>query len=118
MSPLPILFAAVIVTSLPAKHFTLLKGTEVFASAQADGASRLAGTWIREKSDSYTYQKITLVLRSDGTYTKTLVARVNGAPYGGTHSGNWTARGSMVHLSGDGNWPAVDHDLSEFQRAS
>ena len=56
------------------------------------------------------------MLRGDGTYTKTLEARVNGAPYGGTHDGTWSARGTTVYLSGDGNWPHITHDLSEFRK--
>ena len=86
-------------------------------AAEADVPDQLVGTWVREKSDANTYQKITLTLRGDGTYTKALEARVNGAPYGGTHDGTWSARGSVVYLSGDGNWPRITHDLSEFRKA-
>ncbi len=83
---------------------------------RTDDRARLAGTWRYQNSDTYTFQKITLVLRADGTYTKTLEARVNGSPYGGTHSGTWTASGTVVNLSGDGNWPAYSHDLSTFRK--
>jgi hypothetical protein len=81
-----------------------------------DSRARLAGTWRYATRDASTSQKITLVLRGDGTYTKTLEARVNAADYGGTHSGTWTAKGMVVHLSGDGNWPAYTHDLSTFTK--
>ena len=81
-----------------------------------EATDQLAGTWVRERSDSNTYQKITLTLRGDGTYTKVLVAQVNGAPYGGTHDGTWTAKGTVVSLSGDGNWPRITHDLAEFKK--
>jgi len=81
-----------------------------------DDRARLAGTWRYATSDANTSQKITLTLRSDGTYSKMLDARVNGASYGGTHDGTWTARGMVVSLSGDGNWPALTHDLSSFTK--
>ena len=85
----------------------------------------LAGVWVSEESSAVYYKRIELTLRADGTYTKTLKARTSGyggagtvgAPsLGGTHSGRWSASGMVVHLSGDGNWPAAVHNLAEFQR--
>ncbi len=105
------LFSAMV----PMTPNTALSQTTNLTPVQNNSA-QLTGTWVREKSDAATYQKITLVLRADGTYTKTLVARVNGAPYGGAHNGTWSARGSVVSLSGDGNWPPISHDLAEFRR--
>ena len=83
-----------------------------------DDGSELVGTWHYEGGDSGGQQKIDLELRSDGTYSKTLVAYVRGHRYGGQHEGTWTAQGSMVHLSGDGNWPPYDHDLSLFRKTN
>jgi hypothetical protein len=89
--------------------------TRMVAQA-SDDSTRLVGTWRYSTSDANTSEKISLVLRDDGTYTKTLDAKVNGVPYGGTHSGKWTARGLVVSLSGDGNWPPYTHDLARFQK--
>jgi hypothetical protein len=82
----------------------------------SDSRSRLVGTWRYETADDRTYQKITLNLNGNGTYTKTLDARVDGAKYGGTHSGTWTASGTVVALSGDGHFPAITHDLATFTK--
>lgn len=90
------------------------RGTSVQSSR--DDRARLAGTWRYESNDPGAHQRVLLVLRADGTYTKTLDAVVNGSKYGGKHDGTWTARGMEVRLSGDGNWPAYTHDLSTFQR--
>lgn len=79
-------------------------------------SSPLLGKWRYEHSDYSASETIDLVLRSDCTYTKTLDARVQGSHYGGTHDGTWTAEGTTVHLSGDGNWPPYSHDLSKFQK--
>lgn len=81
-----------------------------------DAWSRLAGTWRYETGDLTTFQRIVLILRDDGSYTKSLEARVNGVQYGGTHNGSWTARGMVVRISGDNKWPAFTHDLSDFRR--
>jgi hypothetical protein len=86
------------------------------AQSGADSRSGLVGTWKYQTSDGPTYQAITLTLKSDGTYTKTLDAQVGGAKYGGTHSGTWTASGTVVALSGDGNFPAFTHDLATFTK--
>ena len=94
---------------------TNIAGT-AFASAQVSDSHDLPGTWEYEGGDGSAHQKITLILRSDQTYTKTLEAKVNGASYGGTHSGTWTADGMAVRLSGDGNWPPYTHDLSRFRK--
>jgi hypothetical protein len=82
----------------------------------ADAESDLQGTWEYNGGDAGGQQKITLILRSDHSYTKTLEAHVQGANYGGTHSGTWTADGKIVHLSGDENWPPYTHDLSLFRK--
>jgi len=91
-----------------------------YSRSSADAPSNrkaLAGTYYYEGGDSGGYQKITLTLRSDGTYTKVLNAAVPGlSGLGGTHSGTWTASGTSVTLSGDGNFPAFTHDLSAFRK--
>jgi len=87
------------------------------AFANGVGAeSDLVGTWEYDGGDAGAQQKITLILRSDHSYTKTLEAHVQGANYGGTHSGTWTANGKVVRLSGDDNWPPYTHDLSLFRK--
>ena len=86
------------------------------AFAILNDESDLAGTWDYERSDAGGQEKITLILRADHSYTKTLEANVQGSHYGGTHSGTWTARGMVVSLSGDGNWPPYTHDLSLFRK--
>lgn len=86
-----------------------------FANSSSD-ESDLVGTWQYEGGDAGGQQKITLTLRADHSYTKTLDANVQGSHYGGTHSGTWSARGMVVDLSGDGNWPPYTHDLSSFRK--
>jgi hypothetical protein len=78
--------------------------------------ANLSGTWEKQGGDVHTHFYIRLVLRSDGTYRKTLNAVVDGIRYGGTHEGRWTAKGTVVYLSGDAKWPAYSHDLSEFEK--
>jgi len=95
---------------LPAK---CVPGTEV---SSQDDRSASVGEWVKESGDSGGEQRIILVLRADGSYRKTLDATVGGRKYGGTHEGTWTAEGKIVDLSGDGNWPAFSHDLSEFRK--
>jgi len=73
-------------------------------------------TWIKRISDKNSSATTTLVLRTDGTYTKNLDASAKGA-FGGVHHGQWRQDGSRIHLSGDGNWPAYTEDLGLFQRA-
>ena len=93
-------------------HFSLL------SRASAQSASDLAGTWEGQGlSDSRARQFITLELRADGTYTKTLDSVVDGKHYGGTHSGTWKFLSSrQVFLSGDGNWPSYTQDLSLLRK--
>lgn len=76
----------------------------------------LAGTWEYEGGDGGGQEKITLILRADHSYTKKLESTAQGSRYGGIHSGTWTARGMVVSLSGDGNWPPYRHDLSSFRK--
>lgn len=115
-----ILFCAVtmaVVTALfggSAGCHALTAGAEVQAESAA--ANALVGTWKGTAGDSYAHQYVTLELRGDGTYTKTLSAAVGGSNYGGTHEGTWKANGMTVYLSGDGNWPPYSHDLSKFQK--
>src|SRR3954454_6813515 len=71
-------------------------------SHRADTGDK-AGTWQKEIHDNRSVAVTTLILRSDGTYKKTLKSVVDGKNYGGTHEGRWTAEGNAVHLSGDGN---------------
>jgi hypothetical protein len=59
--------------------------------------------------------EIVLILRANETYTKTLTGSGTNQALGGTHSGRWTSRGTIVSLSGDGNRPPYDHNLSTFQ---
>lgn len=82
---------------------------------RAEGVS-LIGAWEKRGQDASTHVYILLILRSDGTYRKTLDAVVDGVRYGGTHVGRWTAKGTVVYLSGDAKWPPYSHDLSEFQK--
>ena len=86
-----------------------------FANSSSD-ESDLTGTWEYERGDGGGQEKITLTMSTDHSYTKTLDATVQGSHYGGTHSGNWTATGMVVSLSGDDNWPASTHDLSLFRK--
>jgi hypothetical protein len=69
---------------------------------------QLVGTWFKEVFDGYARYTTTLTLRSDGTYTKSLI--------GTNHSGTWTSSGKFVHLSGDGNYPPTNEDLSLFRK--
>ena len=82
---------------------------------QTDADSK-AGSWRKEIHDNRSVAVTTLILRSDGTYTKTLKSVVDGRNYGGTHEGRWTAEGNAVHLSGDGNWPPYTEDLGAFTK--
>jgi hypothetical protein len=75
-----------------------------------------ATVWLKISSDESATSAATLILRADGTYTKKLDASAQGA-FGGTHHGRWTRNGDLVHLSGDGNWPPYDENLSLFRRA-
>jgi len=101
--------------------------TAPLQAAEATGQGWLIGTWVSEDAGSVHYTHIEISLRADGTYTKTLQARtpgwggggIVGAPsLGGTHSGRWTANGMIVHLSGDGNWPASDYNLQGFRKVN
>ena len=78
----------------------------------------LAGIWVYEATTTYTTEKITLILRIDGTYTKTLEASSGTLRgLGGTHSGTWQALGtSQVRLSGSAQWPDFTHDLAQFRK--
>ena len=86
--------------------------------------SGLIGTWVYEDAGSVHYTRIEITLRPDGTYAKTLQARTPGwggggsgiGGLGGTQQGRWTATETVVHLSGDGNWPQSSYDLSSFKR--
>jgi hypothetical protein len=76
------------------------------------------GTWQREVKDSTGETKITLELRADGTYTKTLDAFLRGRAFHGSETGTWTADGPVVQCSGDGNSPASTHNLQYYQKIS
>ena len=82
----------------------------------------LIGTWIGGSGNGgdYASYQITLSLRDDGTYTKTLSAGGYGGMkgFGGTHQGTWTCSGTIVYLSGDGNWPASTVNLAAFRRVN
>lgn len=81
--------------------------------AQASGFNNnldqhLVGTWFKEVFDGNARYTTTLVLHSDGTYTKSLI--------GTNHSGTWTSSGQFVHLSGNGNYPPTDENLFLFRK--
>lgn len=93
--------------------------------SSSTGSSGLVGVWSNETATAVNYVKTRLVLRPDGTYTKTFGARpptmgggVVGAPtWGDTHSGTWTQTGPMrVTLSGDDRHSAYEQDLTRLQR--
>jgi hypothetical protein len=102
------------------------------AAAQPSGLSSivassvsgsLVGTWSNESATAVSYAKTRLVLRADGTYTKTFGARpptmgggVVGAPtLGDTHSGTWSVVGpSRVLLSGDARHTPYTQDLTSL----
>ena len=112
-------FTAVVITALLTPAITKSSGQEpprAGAMVQQEDKTQYVGTWEMESGDSGAHQKITLALRADNTYSKTLEARVGGSPYGGTHEGTWTAKGTVVNLSGDGKWPPYSHDLSQFRK--
>jgi hypothetical protein len=104
--------------------FTPYTGNAVIATMDGSAPSSdnsLVGTWSNETATAVSYTKTRLVLRADGTYTKTFGARppgmgggVVGAPtWGDTHSGTWTVVGSMkVRLSGDGKHDPYIQDLN------
>ena len=85
-------------------------------TSQQDETARLAGTWQKEVADARSSATTLLTLRADKTYTKIFRAKVDGANYGGTHDGRWSANGTVVQLSGDGNWPPTREDLREFRK--
>lgn len=99
-------------SAAPANHDSLFSALAANSYTEAED---LVGTWIFQTGDAGASYRITLELRADGTYTKTLETNVS---VGGTHSGTWSNRGSVVYLSGDGNWPASSHDLAKFHRVS
>jgi hypothetical protein len=89
----------------------------------SDGS--LAGTWSNESATAVSYVETRLVLRPDGTYTKTFGARppgmgggvVGAATWGDTHSGTWSVVGPMqVRLSGDGQHTPYIQNLSQLTR--
>jgi hypothetical protein len=88
------------------------------ANSSVDGS--LVGTWSNESATAVSYVKTRLILRADGTYTKTFGARpptmgggVVGAPtWGDTHSGTWSVVGPLqVRLSGDAQHTPYTQDL-------
>jgi hypothetical protein len=93
-------------------------GVSDVTTSSVDGS--LVGTWSNESVTAVSYAKTRLILRADGTYTKTLGARpptmgggVAGAPtLGDTHSGTWSTVGPMqVRLSGDSQHTPYTQDL-------
>jgi hypothetical protein len=108
--------------AVPILAAILLAGSACSPSAQNDTAAgrettALAGTYYYEGGDAGGRQKITLELRSNGTYTKEMKADAGGLTgLGGKHSGTWRASGTEVWLSGDGTWPQYTHDLSAFRK--
>ncbi len=71
--------------------------------------------WLKTAGDNSAFSTTTLILRSDGTYTKKLEASLQGV-FGGIHLGRWTQQGDILHLSGDGNWPPCTENLTLFHR--
>lgn len=116
-----------LVVAAPFWQASILWAQSPAANTVSDASSRapLVGLWVQESSSAVTYSRIDLLLRADGSYTKRLLTRTpmmtggqlgSGPSIGGTHSGTWTAYGTIVHLSGDGNWPAYQHDLRLFTK--
>lgn len=94
-------------------------------SERRTGLLQFVGVWSGETATAVMYVKTRLVLRADGTYTKTFGARPPtmgggevGAPtWGDTHSGTWTpAGGMMIRLSGDEKHDPYMQDLSKLQK--
>jgi hypothetical protein len=77
-------------------------------SSLSNSDQQLVGTWFKEVFDGYARYTTTLDLRGNGTYTKALI--------GSNHSGTWTSSGKIVHLSGNGNYPPTDENLSLFRK--
>jgi hypothetical protein len=109
----PVLLAVTI--ALPFAGGALFTST---AQAQRqDATDQIVGVWEGDgPNDARAQQHTVLELRPDHTYTKTLRATVDGVNYGGTHSGTWTARGMIVDLTGDGNYPAYSQDLRSMHK--
>jgi hypothetical protein len=87
--------------------------------ASQAAANPLVGVWFKETADLSSFQRLKLTLRPDGTYTKESWMRMSAYGTGyipGRHDGTWRSSGSVVYLSGDGNYPASNHDLSGFER--
>ena len=80
------------------------------SSSNNNADQRLVGTWFKEVFDGNARYTTTLVLRGDGTYSKSLI--------GVAHSGTWTSSGTSVHLSGDGHYPPADEKLSLFRKVN
>lgn len=74
------------------------------------------GTWQRQVTDATGTTRITLQIREDGTYTKTLDASLKGKSFHGSEQGSWAANGPLVLLSGDSQFPASRHDLRNYKK--
>ncbi len=74
------------------------------------------GAWSREVVDSTGRTAITLELREDGKYVKTLDANLRGQSFHNTEGGTWTGLGPVVTCSGDGNAPPSRHDLGLYKK--
>jgi len=121
----PAISAAEVASQEIAQDFLTANATPSQASNSSGGAgslmdSSLTGIWTNESATAVSYEKTRLVLRADGTYTKTFGARpptmgggVVGAPtWGDTHSGTWSVTGPMrVMLSGDSQHTPYAQDL-------
>jgi hypothetical protein len=79
----------------------------------------LVGVWFKETADISTFERLTITLRPDGTYTKESLQRISiyGTGYiPAKHDGTWRASGTKVSLSGNGTYPGSTHDLAIFTK--
>jgi hypothetical protein len=74
------------------------------------------GVWHREVVDTTGRTSITLELRDDGKYLKTLDAQLRGQSFHNTEGGTWTGSGPVITCSGDGNAPPSRHDLRLYNK--
>lgn len=79
----------------------------------------LVGVWFKETANLSAFERLTITLRPDRTYTKESLMRMSAYGTGyipAKHDGTWRAEGSTVILSGDGRYPGSTHDLSTFTK--
>jgi membrane-associated protease RseP (regulator of RpoE activity) len=92
-------------------------GQPAAAAQPQSAASRLAGSWHKVETDNYNTKETWLDLSPDGTYKKVFKARL--FSFGAVaydESGQWTANGSLIFLSGDSQRPASTENLAAYSR--